>query len=95
MTDGPDPHDHLADVVETLLERLREADAEEVVERLTRRDPALLDRLMTGLVLVGESLTLALTDEPPTAPEPPRQRQRIAVRDDDAVAAGDEGRLSS
>ncbi|MBM6546206.1 hypothetical protein JNO54_08635 [Janibacter sp. YIM B02568] len=83
------PEEQLAEVVETLLERLREIDADELADRLVERDPAIADRLLTGLVVIGEALGQAFSDAVPAEPRPARARIRIAVRDDDALDAGE------
>lgn len=83
------PEEQLAEVVETLLERLRELDADELADRLVERDPAIADRLLTGLVVVGEALSQAFSDDAQPEPRPARARIRIAVRDDDALDAGE------
>lgn len=79
--------DHLAEVVETLLERLRELDGDELAERIATRDPALADRLLAGIVLVGEALAQVFSDDAPPPAAPASTRVRITVHDDDATVA--------
>ncbi|WP_252974173.1 hypothetical protein [Janibacter melonis] len=72
---GPDP---LAGILEALLEQVRAADADDLLERLRRVDPAGVDRVLAGLVLAGEGVARLLGEgaEPPPAPSRARGRAR-------------------
>lgn len=86
---GPDP---LAGILEALLEQVRAADADDLLDRLCRADPASADRVLTGLVLAGEGVARLLGEGTEPPPRPPRARVVVPVRDEDLP---DHGRMTS
>lgn len=84
--------DALTAALEALLEQVRAADVDDLLDRVRQADPAGADRVLAGLVLPGEGVARLLGETPDPPARPPRTRVRVPVRDEDAH---DHGRMTS